>query len=320
MPTDEARQLPLNLPEPTEPEPGDAREEESTLTSGSPLRAAVQPFEEYMLSRGFTENTRKAFQGDFRRLREYLGHAKPLGVINTLLLNEYLAFLRSGRSRPCSPKTYARRVTTLKVLFAWLFETGVLPRDPAAPLLQESVRAPLASPLSDAQVEEVLAAAQAQLQGEKPDPRPLVLVSLLLQTGIKKGECAAIRLADVDLASHDGPSLHIRHDSPRLQHKERRLALDRSLVPTLRRYIQQYELREHLFPWTPRNLEYILRDLATLASIEGGLSFERLRWTAALRDWRNGLEPDHLRRKLGLSQISWQEVQEKLQRLSEPPL
>jgi hypothetical protein len=32
------------------------------------------------------------------------------------------------------------------------------------------------------------------------------------------------------------------------------------------------------------------------------------------------MEPDRLRRKLGLSEIAWQEVEEKLQRLSEPPL
>ncbi|MGC8838239.1 MAG: tyrosine-type recombinase/integrase, partial [Anaerolineae bacterium] len=214
----------------------------------------------------------------------------------------------------------ARRVTTLKVFFRWLHETGVLSRDPAAALIQRSVRAPLPRPLTDEEVDRLLAAAREQMAGEDPDPRPYVLAALLLHTGIKKGECVGIRLADLDLSAREGPSVLIRYDSPRQQHKERRLALPASLVPAIREYLARYQPREFLFPWTARNLEYVLRDLGRQAGIQGSVSFDRLRWTAALRDWKAGMDPDHLRRKLGLSRIAWQEVEEKLQRLSQPAL
>jgi hypothetical protein len=45
-----------------------------------------------------------------------------------------------------------------------------------------------------------------------------------------------------------------------------------------------------------------------------------LRWTCALRDYQARMEPDRLRRKLGLSQMSWQETEPKIIRLAEPPL
>lgn len=315
-----ARQLSLfpDLPPPEEAQGGTA--EAPPLTPQSPLWAAMEPFDVYMVRQGFTENTRKSFLGDLKRLREYVGDARPLGELSTEVLNRFLDYLLYRRGRPCRPKTYARRVTTLKVFFRWLYETGVLPRDPAAPLIQRSVRAPLPRPLTDEEVDRLLATAREQMAGEEPDPRPYVLAALLLHTGIKKGECVNIRLGDLDLSAREGPSVLIRYDNPRQQHKERRLALPASLVPAIHQYLAQYQPQEFLFPWTARNLEYVLRDLGRQAGIQGSVSFDRLRWTAALQDWKRGMDSEHLRRKLGLSKIAWQEVEEKLQRLSEPPL
>lgn len=311
-------QLPL-FPDEAHPQETPA-ETSPPLAPESPLAAAMEPFDAYMVRQGFTENTRKSFLGDLKRLREYVGDSRPLGELSSQVLNQFLDYMLHHRGRPCSPKTYARRVTTLKVFFRWLHESGVLPRDPAAPLIQRSVRAPLPRPLTEEDVERLLAAAQERMAGENPDPRPYVLLSLLLHTGIKKGECVGIRLSDLDLSAKEGPVLHIRYDNPRQQHKERRLALPPSLVPAIRKYLDRYQPQGYLFPWTPRNLEYVLRDLGRQAGVEGSVSFDRLRWTAALRDWKAGMDPDRLRRKLGLSKIAWQEVEEKLQRLSEPPL
>jgi len=318
MPQEQLSMFPgLSAPEGDEETP---KPERHGLTPFSPLSAATEAFDGHMIEREFTENTRQAFQGDLKRLREYVGDQRPIGEISTDVLNDFLDYLLHRRGQPCSPKTYARRVTTLKVFFAWLHQAGVLPMDPAAALIQRSVRAPLPHPLHDEDIEQVLAAAQEKMTAEEPDPRPYVLVSLLLHTGIKKGECVGIRLGDLDLSAQDSPILHIRYDTPRLQHKERRLALPKSLVPAIRQYLERYQPQEFLFPWTPRNLEYVLRALGRQAAIEGSLSFDRLRWTASLRDWKAGMDPERLRRKLGLSKIAWGEVSEKLQRLSEPPL
>jgi integrase/recombinase XerD len=45
-----------------------------------------------------------------------------------------------------------------------------------------------------------------------------------------------------------------------------------------------------------------------------------LRWTSALRDYRDGMEHDHLRKKMGLSKITWRETSEKLAKIAEPGL
>jgi integrase/recombinase XerD len=45
-----------------------------------------------------------------------------------------------------------------------------------------------------------------------------------------------------------------------------------------------------------------------------------LRWTSAQRDFRDGMEPDHLRKKMGLSKITWRETSEKLAKIAGPGL
>ena len=76
-----------------------------------------------------------------------------------------------------------------------------------------------------------------------------------------------------------------------------------------------------LFECTARNLEYVLDECAKRAGLPARiLSFEALRWTCAVRDLRGGMDQDTLRRKLGLSHISWVETSEKLRRLLSAPL
>jgi len=103
------------------------------------------------------------------------------------------------------------------------------------------------------------------LSAPKPDPRPPLLVSLLLTTGINKSECMAIRLDDIDLAHPDQPFVVIRYDDPRRWHKERKLRLPPDFPNTYNAYVEHYQPRERLFECTARNLEYVLADVARLA-------------------------------------------------------
>jgi integrase/recombinase XerD len=283
------------------------------------LAAALGPFQYYMIRQGFTENTIKAFLSDLRLLGKYVDARTPVGEIGTKKLNDFLTWMLHQRGVPCSPKTYARRVTTLKVFFGWLNESQVLPVDPAAPVVQQSVSAPLAEILYDDQVEKVLEVTRSLLAAEKPDARPHLLVSLLLQTGIKKGECMKIELRHIDTSAPQNPTVFIRYDSPRHQHKERKLKLPADWVPVYQQYQAQYQSQARLFECTARNLEYVLHDVAQRAGLPT-LSFEMLRWTSAVCDYKAGMDGEKLRQKMGLSKVSWQETSQKLDKLAGPGL
>ncbi len=290
-----------------------------SISANSSLAAAAGAYHDHMKRQGFSEHTIKAFAGDLRLLQKYFGPSMVISKLGTKNLNDFLTWLLYYRGVPCSPKSYARRVTTLKSFFGWLTGIKVLTHDPAAAIVHARAKAPLPQFLKDDQVEMILDAAEQKLSDPKPDPRPYLLVHLVLQTGIKKAECVGIALRDIDRSGKE-PTVLIRYSNPRMQHKERKLAFAQELLPVLDQYLEKYKPQEYLFECTPRNLEYVLADLSELANLEDQVSFEMLRWTCAVRDYRDGMEQDHLRKKLGLSKITWRETSEKLAKIAEPGL
>ncbi|MBP7998308.1 MAG: phage integrase N-terminal SAM-like domain-containing protein [Chloroflexi bacterium] len=293
------------------------------LTSDSSLKAALGQFEQHMQEEGFAANTVKAFASDIRLLGKHLGIGQPVGEIGTKNLNDFLFWLMYERGIPCSPKSYARRVTSLKVFFAWLRESGVLVMDPAAAVIQNSVTSPLPKIPSADQLTQALAVTQSwrnALPRQKADARPHLLLTLLLQTGIKKGEAMAIVPNHIDRTTPGDPFLFIRYKNPRLRYKERKVSLEPEWLDVLDEYLIQYPSNDTLFTCTARNLEYILTDVGNACALEQGLlSFENLRWASALSDFKQGIEPDEIRQRLGLSKITWRETKKKLEKLKEQP-
>jgi integrase/recombinase XerD len=290
------------------------------LDSESSLAAAISAFRSHMVRQGFSANTIKAFLADLRLLGRFIPNSRAVGDISQADLEAFLTWMRADRGVPCSPKTYARRLTTLKVFFGWLAQSEVVRIDPAAPLAHQHPSTPLPEILFDGDVGKLLAATRDLLWAPKPDARPFLLVTMILQTGIKKGEAMEARLDHVDLSNPQAPVLYVRYEDPRKTLKERKLSLGPNFTPAFRQYLREYGPQEHLFECTARNLEYVLEDAAALAEIPGGVSFEQLRWTCAVRDYRNGMPADLLRQKLGLSHITWRETLPKIQKLARPAL
>lgn len=287
------------------------------ITRQSPLHEAFAPFQQYLRHQGKTKHTIVAFTSDLNLLTEYAGRNAPLKSFTTAYLNEFLDWMERDRGVPCSRKTYARRVTTLKVFFEYLYLVEVLHANPAKALVQRSGSAPLPFVLSPEQIIAVLSETTHRRFAEKPDARPDLLVRLLLDTGIKKGEVMALTPESINCTMQP-PTLEVRHDSPRNKYRERDIPLDPEWTDVLNEYLGQYTPNEVIFDCTSRNLEYVLRDVGEAAGIEGSLlSFASLRWTSALRDLLDGMDPEALREKQGLSKVSWYETHAKLKALIE---
>lgn len=289
---------------------------EHALTRHSPITDAAEPFLEHLRREGRSEHTLKAFASDMRLVVEFFGEDLPLGEFTTTKLNRFMTWIETGRGVPCSRKSYARRVTTLKVFFKFLKEAQVLPDDPAGALLQRSGAAPLQPALTSEQVQRLLEQTALLRLDEEPDARPDLLVRLLLDTSIKKSECMRLTPQDIERDDSGNPILVVRHKKTNNVYKERKIALDPDWLNVFDEYMQQYTPSNTIFNCTARNLEYILRDVANAAGIEGKVSFEILRWTSAMRAYQQGMDLDDLREKMGLSRISWRETSDKIVRLA----
>ncbi len=302
------------LPLGSEPEPGTPG-----LSTETSLKAAVGAFRKHMQFEGFSPHTIQAFTSDLNLFSRYFGAGQPIGRVTTTNINDFLRWMLEQRGVPCSPKTYARRITTLKVFFRWLHRGAVLAVDPAAPVIQHSVRSPLPVILTDGEIKRLLAAGEQVRQGDShrhPDARPLLVLMLLLQTGMKKGEVMGLTPNHIDRTDPDQPSVHIRYRSPSKRYKERKVPVGLDWLPVLDEYLQQYDPPDTLITCTPRNLEYILRDLQEMAGVDKAVSFECLRWTWAVHSYLAGEDPGELRWKMGLSEITWRDTLARIRRLA----
>jgi len=292
-----------------------ANESTAHITPQTTLSPALKAWEIYLQDQGSSPHTVTAFLGDLRLLASYLPPDKPIGEISLSDLNNFLHWMEHERDVPCSPKTLARRITSLKSFFRWLHEGGAIASNPAEKVVQKSVKSPLPDILTPAEVETILETAQ-QLREDENDIRSYTLFSLLLHTGIKKGECITLSPNHVNLEAAQGPMIFVRYSSPQNRYKERKIPVPESWVDAYQEYTAKHQPKDELFPWSARMLEYILEDLGEAADLEKRVSFSMCRWTCALNDWRSDMDHNQIRQKLGISEVQWREVSRKLQILS----
>ena len=283
------------------------------ITSDTTLIPAIRSWEIFLYDQGRSKFTVKAFIGDLNLFASFFAPDATIGSITTNDINRFLEWLQKERGVPCSPKSLSRRITSIKSFFRWLTQTGRLVMDPAEKVLQQSVISPLPQVLTPDEELKVIEAATAQRLSSKKDPRSYILVTLLLSTGIKKGECLALNMNHLDL---DDGSFYVRYASSSNRYKERKINLTQDWVDLFPEYVTKYAPSEQVFPWSPRRLEYLLEDLGREAGLDKHLSFDMCRWTSALNDWQSDMDKETLRQKLGISKIQWREISMKLRQLA----
>ncbi|MEA4908145.1 MAG: site-specific integrase [Chloroflexi bacterium] len=300
--------------------PSESGPNNAHINAQTSMAPAIKAWEIYLHDQGRSLYTVKAFTGDLNLLASFLPPDRSIGAITTNDLNHFLNWLQNGRGVPCSPKSLARRITSIKAFFRWLHKNAAILVDPAEKVLQQSVISPLPQVLTTEEEQAVVEAAMSKRSAKKADARPYTLLTLLLTTGIKKGECLAIAKNHIDLDAPGGPILFIRYPNPNSRYKERKISLPGDWVHSYQEYVEQYQPVDKVFAWSPRRLEYLLEDIGQDAGLSKHLSFDMCRWTCALNDWRSDLDRDTIRQKLGISKIQWREISLKLRQLAGEPV
>jgi integrase/recombinase XerD len=87
------------------------------ITENSLLIPTIKAWRYYLDDQAMSPHTIKAFSGDLQLLAGYLPPDRLLGDITNSDLVNFLEWLDKGRGIPCSPKTLARRTTSIKAFF-----------------------------------------------------------------------------------------------------------------------------------------------------------------------------------------------------------
>lgn len=281
------------------------------LTDQSSLAACVLPYQQDLQMRNKSAYTITCFLSDLRMFSDFIGRDTPVGRISKEQLTDWLMKLKFGKQgQPPAPKTMARRVTFLKNFFSWLTREGVLREDPSAGLVKERPLPPLPQLLYDDEVKRLLEKAAEE-------PRMHCLVYLVLHAGLKKEEVIGLKVEHIDLSNAATPTLTVHFAAAtNKQHRERRLTLPAEFTDILKRYMAKYHPTDELFVCTDRNLNYILARAVKAAGIQKRVTLQLLRDTFAVQQLREGVPPDGVREKLGLSDEAWMESREKYRRLA----
>lgn len=149
--------------------------------------------------RGAARNTLLAYARDLEAAREAVPGLIDAGA-------DDLAGL--GKAwRDLAPSTLARRCSALRQFYGFLIDEGYRDDDPSGALPRPKLRRPLPRLLSHAQVEAMLATAEAEAQGDEPQAvRMLALLEMLYGSGLRATELVSLTL---DMVPRDAPLLHI---------------------------------------------------------------------------------------------------------------
>ncbi len=180
-------------------------------------------FKDYLLEKKRSRYTILAYSKDLDQFFEFLKE-NNIKDIKEVKRETVEAFLRSLFKRKFLPKTVSRKINTLKTFFRFLVnELKVIPASPAAEITHP--RIPSKGPRFLSRLEY-----GALRDAVRDNPRTYAVVELMLQTGLRIGEVARLRLED-----YKGKQLYVRAFE---SHEARTIPLNKNAQRALEEYLK----------------------------------------------------------------------------------
>ncbi|KHK48576.1 hypothetical protein PI87_27820 [Ralstonia sp. A12] len=254
----------------------------------------------------------RAYSSDLDDIQRYFGLRRQLTLVKKEQLRQYIHHLREQRQ--LKETTIKRRLASFKLLLRWAQEEQLLETNPFD-TLYERIRLPKRLPRALDRGDHDALRKAITLRPRIDDFDALRLktaIHLLLDTGIRVGELAAIDLDDVSMEGRH-VVIHGKGNRQRLVY-----LLQKSLHLKIERYLTSRSAlatpSKRLFvtsagsPITSATLRAELRNLAEGAGITRRVTPHMLRHTCATQWLEAGLDIRYVQKLLGHQSISTTEI------------
>ncbi len=261
------------------------------------------------VERGLSANTLEAYGRDLKRFEEFLGSGRI--QIRSARRQDLLTHVRSLRQAGLSPKSVARAINSLRMLYRFLLSEGEVRSDPTADLDVPRTWKSLPRFLTFQEVDRLLSAPDT---ARPLGVRDLAMLEVLYATGIRVSELISLRLEDLNLEV--GYLSCMGKGS-----KERIVPLGRKAIERLQQYL--WDVRpvltrrgESRFLFTNRNgakmsrqgFWKILKRYGAAAGIRRHLSPHVLRHSFATHLLEHGADLRSVQMMLGHADISTTQI------------
>ena len=256
---------------------------------------AHREFTDFLKQKKHSNATILAYGKDIEQLSTFLKELDKHNI-HEVSQADLQAFLAKMSEKGYTPKSLSRKLNSTRTFYRFLKINEYITDDPS--LLVNHPKYELAPPRILKPTEY-----RALRDAARHDPRMFAVIELLLQTGIRIGELAELRMSDV---SED--SLKIR---PFEKHEERSVPLNRAAKEALQRYLKNRpEVKDdHIFitksgkPFLVRNIRTAIERYFRLAEIENA-KVNDLRHTFVAHHLKHGVSLVLLSKILGHKRIS----------------
>lgn len=185
------------------------------------LKDAHLQFTQYLESRKRARATIVAYGKDIEQLTGFLTNMGKKNI-EDITRDELDAFLKKLAADSYTPKSISRKINSIKTFFRFLKTTGIVTGDPAIEI--EHPKYEVKPPRILSKIEY-----RALRDACRGDLRIYAIVELFLQTGIRIGELATLKVDDLN-----GTTLHIAAQEG---HDERTIPLNKAAKDALDRYL-----------------------------------------------------------------------------------
>lgn len=259
------------------------------------VRDAHQQFVDFLRGKKHSSATVLAYGKDIDQLTSFLEELEK-EHIHDVSKDDIQAFLSTLAEKGYTPKSLSRKLNSTRTFYRFLKVNEYVADDPS--LLVSHPQYELAAPRILKPTEY-----RALRDAARNDARMYAIIELLLQTGIRIGELADIRMSDIQ-----GDNINIR---PHEKHEDRVVPLNKSAKEALSRYLSirpQIE-DDHVFvtksgkPFLVRNIRTAIERYFRIAGIENA-KVNDLRHTFVAHHLKHGVSLVLLSKILGHKRLS----------------